>query len=87
MNTEVKENITLPDPSHFIWRDLVTGKKSYQFQFLAAKLLLSRIQIQLRNRHSETLVQHSMQELHDLLQKNKNVPSARKDIENLFGKA
>jgi hypothetical protein len=77
----------LPPVSDRRWRDVVTGTVQYDFDFLAIKIFLGRISINLMRDSSEASIAGCVEELRHLLAKNANLPSAQRDIAKIFGGA
>jgi len=63
-----------------IWSNLVLNKTQVNLNFLAGKILLSRLQVTLKNDTSATSVEKAKKELFELYFKSKNLPNAQKDI-------
>lgn len=60
------------------WHDVILGKSSYEFKFLAAKIMLARLQ-----RHAQkdqTNLQEYVSEFKGLFKKNISLPSVQKDL-------
>ena len=77
--------MNVPSTSHPLWKDIVTGKKQVQFDFLASKMMVGRISILLSTDDSEAVIQKSVQDLHDIFSKNINLPKVQNDLKKLFG--
>jgi hypothetical protein len=65
--------------------DLVSGKVTPQLKFLAAKILLGRLIASVQGDPSPGNVKKSIDQLHDLLDKNAHMPSVQADIKTIFG--
>lgn len=76
--------MTLPPPSSAIWTDLVRGTSSIQLEFLAAKILLSRLQIEIKRDPGSGMLRRCTDELYQLYNKNTDLPAVRRDLEK-FG--
>jgi len=74
------------DLNNPVWRDLVLNKIQVNLNFLAAKILLSRWQLSLKNAASEDKVEKAKREIFDLYFKSKDLPNAKKDICLLLNK-
>ena len=77
----------LPPPSDPRWREVISATERPQFEFLAAKILLGRISIELSRDNSPATIDKGAQELRALLEKHEGLPAARRDIEMIFGGA
>lgn len=67
-----------------IWRKLVTKEVNLDLSFLAAKILLFSTQRTVTKNPSETNIEKAKEEIFSLYMKNKDLPSAKKDIELLL---
>lgn len=75
----------LPPSSDDVWKDLLQKKKSYSFEFLGLKMLLGRLTMEVERDPSLPNLEKCSEQLHDLLAKNEQVPSARRDIQKIIG--
>ena len=75
--------MALPPPSHPIWTDLITGRKSLRLEFLAANLLIARLRLVLHGAPGPVTEASCAQELYHLYAGNAGLPSARRDLEKL----
>ena len=73
----------LPSVSHYIWKDMVLGKKQYQFQLLAAKIMMNRIILSTKNDPSPLNINKCVSEVHAFFVKNEKI--AQNDIKQIFG--
>lgn len=69
-----------------VWQNLVLKKVKVDLNFLAAKVLLSRLQMTLYNNSSIEEVEKAKKEIFHLYFKNKDLPNAKKDIGLLLNK-
>jgi hypothetical protein len=72
--------MVLPASSHSIWKDLLTGKVKLDFQFLALKMMLGRIQITLQSDTSQAQFNKSVDDIRNLLIQNANHPKVQSDL-------
>jgi len=63
-----------------IWRNLVLNKVQVNLNCLAAKILISRWQLALRNDSSEKQIEKAILELFELYTKDQNFPNVKKDL-------
>ncbi|WP_029459484.1 hypothetical protein [Solidesulfovibrio alcoholivorans] len=70
----------LPDRNASIWNEIVTGKKTCQLKFLAAKILLGRLTRSVKEDGSEENITAGIDQLYALYANNRNMPSARDDL-------
>jgi hypothetical protein len=69
-----------------VWSNLVFNKTQVNLNFLAGKILLARLQQNLKNDASPAAVEKAKKELFELYLKSMNMPSAQKDISLLLKK-
>jgi len=68
-----------------VWSDIVSGKVRYEFEFLALKILLGRLMLDVERDPAPATVQRCAEEIRALLMKNANLPSAKRDLQKIFG--
>jgi hypothetical protein len=76
----------VPPISHPAWSNIVSGKKTFQFEFLATNFLLNYLAIKLRDNPSPQKVQKCAQELRELFVRNANLYCVQRDLFQIFGK-
>lgn len=74
----------IPPRNHKAWSDIVTGKIKYEFEFLAAKMLLGRLMLDIERDHNPDTVQKCANELRDLYINNAHFPSVQRDLIKIF---
>ncbi len=79
--------MNVPPAENFMWNDIVTGKVKYQLEFLAAKILLGRLMLKVRNDSSPNAIAKCRQELHNLYAQNADLPCVQRDLNKIFGGA
>jgi hypothetical protein len=67
------------------WSDIVTGKKTYELKFLAAKILLGRLVRSVSANPTPANVREGVDQLHALFNKNSASPSVQVDLKTIFG--
>jgi len=67
-------------------KDLLSGKKSTEFNFLAFKILLSRLRLNAANDPGLLNLMAYKAEIVNLFEKNMNIPNAQKDLNIILGK-
>lgn len=72
------------DVKNPIWKQIVTGQKKVPIGFLAGKILLSRLLIDVKNAPEKAGT--AAQELFDLYLKNQQLPSVKRDLTMLLGR-
>lgn len=73
----------VPPASDPIWKGLVTGQIRYNCEFMATKVLLTRIMTSIS--YDKSRVEQGINELRLLFEKNISVPKVQVDLWNLFG--
>ncbi len=76
----------VPPISHPAWSDIVTGRASYQIEFLAIKFLLGYLSLQVKRDPSPQTIQRSAQELHDIFVRNADLASVQRDLTKILAK-
>lgn len=77
----------IPPSGHPAWRDLLTGRLAYQPSFLGARVLVMRFRVNTnggKKGDAETTRVY-VEELRELFQQNREVPSVQQDLSKLFG--
>jgi hypothetical protein len=75
----------VPPVTYSGWKDVVSGKARYQLEFLAAKILLGRLMLKVKNDPSPTMMNTCVQELHNLFAQNADLPNVQNDLKQIFG--
>jgi hypothetical protein len=73
----------LPPITHPIWKEIVLGKKQFQFQLLAAKIMMSRILLITKNDPSPRNVEKCINEVYEFFEKNEKI--AQNDLNQMLG--
>ena len=76
----------LPDRNHPVWKRLVTRELQIDLGFLAAKMLLMRLNISVSASGSVSSLQDAAFEIYNIYAKNIDLPSVKKDIELMQSK-
>jgi hypothetical protein len=76
----------VPPVSHPAWKNIVSGKERYQFEFLATNLLLGYLALQVKRDQSPEVVEKCAQELHDIFVRNADLVSVERDLIKIFGR-
>jgi hypothetical protein len=74
------------DVNNPVWKRLVLDKIQVNLNFLAAKIMLSRLQILVKRNDSLDILEGAKKEIFELYFKNKDLPSVKKDISLLLNK-
>jgi hypothetical protein len=74
---------TIPGVRDHIWKEIITGKETIGFEFLAANILTRRIRELYINEPSVENLQRYILQLRELFVRNSEMPSAQKDIDKI----
>ncbi len=77
----------VPAVQNPVWNDIVSGKVKYQLDFLAAKIMLGRLMLKVRNDASLENLAKCAQEHHNLYYQNRDLPCVQRDLQRIFGGA
>ncbi|HEX7557356.1 MAG TPA: hypothetical protein VF338_12075 [Leptolinea sp.] len=77
--------MALPLGTDAVWKDLLLKKRTCDFEFLALKMLLGRLIMDIERDPSPVNIDKCVSQLHDLLDKNQHLPSAHRDIQKISG--
>lgn len=75
----------VPSKSNKAWADIVTGKKTFQLKFLAAKILLGRLTRAVKEDPSPENINSSVDQIYAIFANNVNMPSVQDDLKTIFG--
>jgi hypothetical protein len=75
----------VPSAENVIWSNIVTGKVKYPLEFLAAKIMLGRLMLRVKNDPSEKMTAKCSQELYNLYAQNSELPCVQRDLGKIFG--
>lgn len=75
----------VPPANHTLWSDIVSGKVKFNFDFLAAKILQSTLARELAKNPSAANLMKCAHEFRELFAQNADLPSAQRDLKNIFG--
>lgn len=68
-----------------IWRDLIAGKVTIDFEFLAAKILQSTLTRTFAKDPSAEKLEKCARDLRQLFIQNADLPSVQRDLKKVFG--
>lgn len=77
----------LPSEQHPIWQELIRGENRHHFEFLAATLLLGKLNLRCRLDKSPKEIERSVQELRTFFEKSLHLPKVQNDLRKVFGDA
>ena len=75
----------IPPSTHPAWRSVLTGEKRVDLEFLGAKMLLTRAQLQIKSDPNPVTITKIAHELRNIFVKNIEIPKVKKDLEKIFG--
>lgn len=77
--------MTIPPATDDVWKDILLLKQNYDFEFLALKMLLGRLTMDIEHDPSPENLAKCAEQLHGLLAQNATLPTAKRDIEKIIG--
>lgn len=77
--------MNVPLSTDKVWKDILQGKAKYDFEFLALKIMLGRLFREIERDPSPVTLQKCADEMYNLLNKNAQLPSAKRDIQKILG--
>jgi len=77
--------MSLPAKGSKEWSEIVTGKKTFTFKFLATKILLGRLTRSVSENPSPENIRAGIDQLYDVFAKNAHIPSVQEDLKTIFG--
>ncbi len=75
----------IPPISHPVWGDIVSGKVSYDYEFLATKLILRYLTFQVKSHPTPDNIQRCAQELRNVFERNASLSCVQRDLIQIFG--
>lgn len=75
----------IPDANHPTWLKLVTGEIKPSVEFLATKILLSKLSLNYQMTPSPVIAQRGIKELIALFEANIRLPKVQNDLIKIFG--
>lgn len=75
----------VPEKSHQLWRDIVTGSKVFDLKSLAVKMVLGSLILSVREHPSPENIAAGVDQLHEVFTKNEHSPSIQDDMKTIFG--
>ncbi|MFX1274566.1 MAG: hypothetical protein ACFFBP_10600 [Promethearchaeota archaeon] len=67
------------------WKELVVGNIDFEFEFLAIKILMFRIRLNIKKDNSPEIINKSAEEIRNLFLKTIKLPIAQSDLKKIFG--
>lgn len=75
--------MTYDNISEQTWQDLLLGRLDCNFEFLALKILLTRLRFKLQQDNSPASLRQCVAEVKGLFEKMGNLPKAQEDLKKL----
>ncbi|MBI5033894.1 MAG: hypothetical protein HZB51_25525 [Chloroflexi bacterium] len=75
----------VPSKENPVWNDIISCKVKYPLDFLAAKIMLGRLILKVRNDPSLENLAKCGRELHNLYDQNVDLPCVQRDLARIFG--
>src|SRR5512143_408331 len=75
----------VPPVSNPAWRNIVSGKASYEYEFLATKLILRHLTFQVKKQPSPDMIHRCAQELRNVFVRNASLACVQRDLIQMFG--
>jgi len=69
-----------------VWIDTITGKIDCEFEFLALKIVLSRLRLNLKHDSSTEAYRKYIDDLKSLFIRSQKIPSAQNDLKKIIGR-
>jgi hypothetical protein len=76
----------IPASTHPAWKDVLTGKRHCQVEFLGLQLIINRLRLKISLNPSPEILNLCVNEFREMFVKNANVPKVQRDLEKIFGK-
>lgn len=77
--------MNVPPGTDKVWKDILQRKVKYNFEFLALNIMLGRLFLEMERDPSPATLQKCANEIHNLLDKNAHLPSAKRDLQKILG--
>ncbi len=78
-------SLKIPSETDPVWRNIVTGKVKYQFDFVAAKILLGHLMVKISHNPSPEIIDAGARELREVFARNVRMPSVQRDLKKILG--
>ncbi|MBN2012251.1 hypothetical protein JW960_23175 [candidate division KSB1 bacterium] len=78
--------MNVPPATDVRWKDVITGKVNYQFEFFAFNMCVKRLSLVLKRDSSQITLNKCTQELRDIFAENVQLPKVQRDLVKIFGK-
>ena len=75
----------VPPVSNSVWSDIVSGKASFEYEFLATKLVLRHLTFQVKKQPTAEMIQRCAQELRNVFVRNVGLSCVQRDLIQMFG--
>lgn len=78
--------MNVPSTHHHAWKDLLTGKRQYNFESFAVQMIVKRLSLKVSQNPSAHILSQSVHELREMFAQNINVPKIQQDLQKIFRK-
>ncbi len=75
----------IPSEDHKAWREIITGSVKYDFECLAVKITLGRLNLTMMTDPSPAKLQSCASQLREVFVRNQQLPSIQNDLKQIFG--
>jgi hypothetical protein len=83
-NAKIGVAMNVPLSTDKIWKDILQGRVKFNFEFLALKIMLGRLFREMERDPSPAMLQKCADEIYNLLSKNAQLPTAKRDIQKIL---
>jgi len=77
--------MSVPAMTHPRWAEIVTGKKTFELKFLAAKIMLGRVIRSVSADPTPQNIKEAAEHLQSIYVKNESNPAVKEDLKTIFG--
>jgi len=77
--------MSVPAKSHPGWMEIVTGKKTCELKFLAAKIMLAHVVRTVNAANTSENIRGAINKLYILYKNNESNPAVQDDLKQIFG--
>lgn len=74
----------LPNAEHPAWLQVISGEKIYQYESLATKIILARLNMKFRQDSSPEAIYRYIEELREYFAMNLRLPKVQADLTKIF---
>ena len=78
--------MNVPSSQHHAWKDVLTGKREYNFESFAVQMIVKRLSLKVSQKPSPDVLTQSILELREMFLQNVNAPKIQRDLYKIFRK-